>query len=141
MCNNYSQILQDNCSWISCPHLGDFLHSNSIYVSIRVSLFVHTADPPSPSNQGQRDPHTSPPLLSMVSSGAASWPQYGPLEITQTVRLKSRSNWSLLQFMKRPGCGENCIQKFSCYSVRKGACCTGLPAGLPIKENPGEPSP
>jgi hypothetical protein len=104
-------------------------------------LFVHTADPPSPSYQGQRDPHTPPPLLSMVSSDAASWPRYGHLEITQTVRLKSRSNWSLLQFTKQPSCGEMCIQKFSCFSTRKGACCTGLPAGLPIKENRGEPDP
>jgi hypothetical protein len=46
---------------------------------------------------------------------------------------------TLLQFLNLPGCGENCIRKFSCYSVRVGACCTGLPAGLSIKENPGEP--
>ncbi len=32
---------------------------------------------PPPSHQGQRNPHTPPPLLSMVSSDAASWPQYG----------------------------------------------------------------
>jgi hypothetical protein len=44
-----------------------------------------------------------------------------------------------LQFLNLPGCGENCIRKFSGFSVRVGACCTGLPAGLPIKENPGEP--
>jgi hypothetical protein len=40
---------------------------------------------PSPSDQGQqrvRDPHTPPPLLSMVSSDAASWPRYCHLEIT-----------------------------------------------------------
>ncbi len=30
-------------------------------------------------------------------------------------------------------------KKFSCFSVRVEACCTGLPAGLPINENPGEP--
>jgi hypothetical protein len=46
---------------------------------------------------------------------------------------------ALLQFLNLPGFGENCIRKFSCFSVRVGACCTGLPAGLPIKENPGEP--
>ncbi len=46
---------------------------------------------PPPSHQGQRDPHTPPPLLSMVSSDAASWPRYGHLEISQTVRLKSGS--------------------------------------------------
>jgi hypothetical protein len=45
---------------------------------------------------------------------------------------------TLLQFLNIPGCGENCIRKFSCFSVRVGACCTGLPVGLPIKENPGE---
>jgi hypothetical protein len=47
---------------------------------------------------------------------------------------------TLLQFLNLPGCGENCIRKFSCFSERVGACGTGLPAGLPIKENPGEPS-
>jgi hypothetical protein len=46
---------------------------------------------------------------------------------------------TLLQFLNLPGCGENCIRKFSCFSAGKGAYCTGLPAGLPIKENPGEP--
>ena len=102
-------------------------------------LFVYTADPPSPQTKASRDPHTPPPLLSMLSLDAASWPRYGHLEITQAVGLKSRSCRSLHQFMKRPCCRENCIQKFSCFSARKGACCTGLPAGLPIKENPGEP--
>ena len=46
---------------------------------------------------------------------------------------------TLLQFLNLLGCGENCNRKFSCFSVRVGAWCTGLPAGLPIKENPGEP--
>ena len=94
---------------------------------------------PPPQTKASRDPHTPPPLLSMLSLDAASWPLYGHLEITQAVRLKSTSNRSLHQFMKLLGCGENRIQKFSCFSARKGACCTGLPAGLPIKENPGEP--
>jgi hypothetical protein len=49
-----------------------------------------------------------------------------------------RINMALLQFLNLPGCGENCIRKFSCFSVRVGAWCTGLPAGLPMKENPGE---
>jgi len=40
----------------------------------------------------------------------------------------------------KPGFGGNCIRKFSCFSVRVGAWCTGLPAGLPIKENPGDTS-
>jgi hypothetical protein len=97
-------------------------------------LFVYTADPSSPSDQGQQRPTYPSSLLSMLSLDAASWPQYGHLEITQAVGLESRSNRSLHQFMKRPGCGENCIQKFSCFSARKGACCTGLPAGLPIKK-------
>ncbi len=47
--------------------------------------------------------------------------------------------YTVLQFLNLPGCGENCIRKFSYFSVRVGAWCTGLPAGLPIKENPGEP--
>ena len=46
---------------------------------------------------------------------------------------------TLLQFLNLPGCGENCIRKFSGFSVRVGAGCTGLPAGLPIKENLGDP--
>jgi len=75
----------------------------------------------------------------MVSSDGASWPHYGHLETTQAVRLKSGSSRTLLQFLNLPGCGENCIRKFSHFSVRVGACCTGLPAVLPIKENPGEP--
>ncbi len=37
---------------------------------------------PPPPHQGQRDPHTPPPLLSMVSSDAASWPRYGHLRIS-----------------------------------------------------------
>ncbi len=48
---------------------------------------------PPPSHRCQRNPHTPPPLLSMESSDAASWPQYGHLRISQTVRLKSRSQW------------------------------------------------
>jgi hypothetical protein len=67
------------------------------------------------------------------------WPQCGHLETTQAVRLKSGSSRTLLHFLHLPGCGENYIRKFSCFNVRVGACCTGLPAGLPIKENPGEP--
>jgi hypothetical protein len=31
--------------------------------------------------------------------------------------------------------------KVQLFQRRKGACCTGLRAGLPIKENPGEPDP
>jgi hypothetical protein len=46
---------------------------------------------------------------------------------------------TLLQFLNLPGWGENCIRKFSCFSVRVGACGTGLPAGWPMKENLGEP--
>ena len=46
----------------------------------------------------------------------------------------------LLQFLNLHGCGENCIRKFSCFSVRVGAWCTGLPAGLPIKGNLGDTS-
>ncbi len=42
---------------------------------------------------------------------------------------------TLLQFLNLPGIGGNCIRKFSYFSVGVGAGCTGLPAGLPIKEN------
>jgi hypothetical protein len=66
------------------------------------------------------------------------WPQCGHLETTQAVTLKSGSSMTLLQFLNLPGYGENCIRKISCFSVRVGACCTGLPVGSPIKENPGE---
>jgi hypothetical protein len=44
-----------------------------------------------PHSQGQMDPHTPPFPLSMASSNAASWPQYGHLVISQMVRRKSRS--------------------------------------------------
>ncbi len=54
-----------------------------------------------PHSQGQMDPHTPPPLLSMASSNTASWPRHGHLVISQTVRRKSRSQWSILQFMNR----------------------------------------
>ena len=70
---------------------------------------------PPPPHQGQMDPHTPPTLLSMVSSDAASWPRYGHLVISQTVRRKSRSQWSILQFMNRLNCEGICIQKFSCF--------------------------
>ena len=93
------------------------------------------------SHQGQRNPHTPPPLLGVVASVCGLWPQCGHLETTQAVTLKSGSSMTLLQFLNLPCCGENCIRKFSCFSVRVGACGTGLPAGLPIKENPGEPNP
>jgi hypothetical protein len=75
---------------------------------------------PPPTHQGQMDPHTPPPLLSMVSSDAALWPRYGHLVISQTVRRKSRSQWSILQFMNRLNCEEICIQKFSCFSAGRG---------------------
>ncbi len=47
---------------------------------------------------------------------------------------------TFLQLLNLPGFGGNCIRKFSCFSVRVGAWCTGLAAGLPIKENLGGPS-
>ncbi len=75
---------------------------------------------PPPPHQGQRNPHTPPPLLSMVSSDPASWPPYGHPVISQTVRMKSRSQWSLLQFMKRLDCEEICTQKLSCFSAGRG---------------------
>ncbi len=89
-----------------------------------------------PPHQGQKNPHTPPPLLSMVSSDVALWPRYGHPVISQTVRPKSRSQWSLLQFMKRLNCEEICIQKFSCFSAGRGhsvlACLLGC-----LKRKPG----
>ena len=76
----------------------------------------------------------------MVALVCGLWPHYGHLETTQAVTLKSGSSMTLLQFLNLPGCGENCIRKLSCFSMRVGACGTGLPAGLPMKENLGEPS-
>ncbi len=71
-------------------------------------------------SQGQMDPHTPPPLLDMASSNTASWPRYGHLVITQAIRRKSRSRWSILQFMNRLNCDRICIQKFSCFSAGRG---------------------
>ena len=71
-------------------------------------------------SQGQMDPHTPPPPLSMASSITASWPRYGHLVIAQAIRRKSRSQWSILQFMNRFNCDRICIQKFSCFSGGRG---------------------
>jgi hypothetical protein len=84
--------------------------------------------------------HTPPYTWGMVASVCGLWPQCGHLEITQAVTLKSGSSMTLLQFLNLPDFGGNCIRKFSCFSVRVGAWCTGLPAGLPIKENLGDTS-
>jgi hypothetical protein len=46
--------------------------------------------PPSSPTPRPKAPHTPPPLLSMASSDAASWPWYGHPVISQTVRMKSR---------------------------------------------------
>ncbi len=94
-----------------------------------------------PHTKASTDPHTPPPIWGVVASVCSLWPQCGHLETTQEVTLKSGSSMTLLQFLNLPGCGENFIRNFSCFSVRVGACCTGLPVGLPIKENPGEPDP
>ena len=99
------------------------------------SLPASSADSTLLHSQGQMDPHTPPPLLGMASSNTASWPRHGHLVISQTVRRKSRSQWSILQFMNRLNCDRICIQKL--FQRRKGACGTGLPPGLPIKENLG----
>jgi hypothetical protein len=102
-------------------------------------LFVCPGDLSPLSYQGQqRSKHPSTHLgyggLSVRSLATVC--TFGDHPGSQTeVRIKQ----DLLQFLNLPGCGENCIRKFSCFSVRVGACCTGLPAGLPIKENPGEP--
>jgi hypothetical protein len=83
--------------------------------------------------------HIPPHTWGMVASVCSLWPQCGHLETTQAVTLKSGSNMTLLQFLNLPGFGGNCIRKFSYFSVGVGAGCTGLPAGLPIKENLGGP--
>ncbi len=90
-------------------------------------------------HQKVQQTHTPPPTWGIVASVCGLWPQCGHLETTQAITLNSGSSMTLLQFLNLPGCRENCIRKFSCFSVRVGAWCTGLPAGLPIKENPGEP--
>jgi hypothetical protein len=59
-----------------------------------------------PSHQGQRNPHTPPPLLGMVASVCGLWPQCGHLETTQAVTLKSGSSMTLLQFLNLPGWGK-----------------------------------
>jgi hypothetical protein len=99
-----------------------------------------TADPTSSLSPRPKEPTHPSSLLGVVASVCGLWPQCGHLETTQAVTLKSGSSMTLLQFLNLPGWGENCIRKFRCFSVRVGACGTGLPAGLPIKENLGEPS-
>ena len=84
------------------------------------SLPASSADSTLLHSQGQMDPHTPPPLLGMASSNTASWPRYGHLVITQAIRRKSRSQWSILQFMNRLNCDRICIQKFSCFSAGRG---------------------
>ncbi len=65
------------------------------------------------------DPHTPPPLMSMASSNTASWPRHGHLVISQTVRRKSRSQWSKLQFMNQLNCDKISIQS-SAVSAQEG---------------------
>jgi hypothetical protein len=91
-------------------------------------------------HQKDQQTHTPPHTWGMVASVCGLWPQCGHLETTQAVTLKSESSRTLLQFLNLPGCGGNCIRKFSCFSMRVGAWCTGLPAGLPTKENLGDTS-
>jgi hypothetical protein len=64
---------------------------------------------PPPPTKASRDPHTPPHL----------WPWYGHLETRQAVRLKSRSNGSLRQFLNFPGCGENFCQSSACFSMAR----------------------
>ncbi len=61
-------------------------------------------------------PHTPPSLLGMVASVCGLWPQCGQLETTQAITLKSGSSMTLLQFLNLPGCGGNCIRKFSSHT-------------------------
>jgi len=103
----------------------------------------------------------------MLASVCGLWPQCGQLETTQAATLKSGSSRTLLQFRPlasvwtvgdHPGHHtevrikqdftsvpesswpwKKLHQKFSYFSVGVGAGCTGLPAGLPIKENLGDP--
>jgi hypothetical protein len=75
-----------------------------------------------------------------VASVCGLWPRCGQLETTQASTLKSGSSRTLLQLLNLPGFGGNCIRKFSYFSVRVRAWCTGLTAGLSIKENLGDTS-
>ncbi len=98
-------------------------------------LLIH----PPPSYQGHGGTTYPSTPFGMESSVAASWPRYGLLTTSQAVTLNPRSQWSLFEFGNRLNCEEICIQKISCFKRRKGAFCTGLPDGLPIKENLGDP--
>jgi hypothetical protein len=97
-----------------------------------------SADSSPPITRSGGGPHTPPPPFGMESSIAASWPQYGLLTTSQAVTMNPRSQWSLFEFGNRLNCEEFCIQKFSCSSGGRGAFCTGLPDGLPIKEDLGD---
>jgi hypothetical protein len=56
-------------------------------------------------------------------------PQCGQLETTQAATLKSGSSWTLLQFLNLPGCGENCIRKFSRHTPRQTTQAVTLKSG------------
>ncbi|MFN9906724.1 MAG: hypothetical protein ACK56F_11480, partial [bacterium] len=85
-----------------------------------------------PQTKASRDSHSPPPLLSMVSSISP----FGDNTDGQT-EVKIKQVITSLHEMTR--LWRKLHQKFSCFSLRKGAYCAGLPARLPIKENPGEP--
>ncbi len=54
--------------------------------------------------------HTPPHTWGMVASVCGLWPQYGQLETTQAITLKSGSSRTSLQFLNLPGLGRNCIR-------------------------------
>ena len=54
--------------------------------------------------------HSPPHTWGMMASVCGLWPQYGQLETTQAITLKSGSSRTLLQFLNLPGLGRNCIR-------------------------------
>ena len=101
-------------------------------------LFVYTADPLSPSDQGQQRPtYPSSPFEHVILGCclvASIWPfgdnTGGQTEVKIKQVVTSVHETTRLWRKLHPN-----VQLFQ---RRKGACCTGLPAGLPIKENLGD---
>jgi len=54
--------------------------------------------------------HSPPHTWGMMASVCGLWPQYGQLETTQAITLKSGSSRTSLQFLNLPGLGRNCIR-------------------------------
>ncbi len=120
--NKYTVILQLN--FPPPPHMAwNLLH-----------LPAPSADPSSPPYQGHGGTTYPSTPFGMESSVTASWPRYGLLTTSQAVTLNPRSQWSLFDLTVKKS-----ASKSSAVSAQEGAFCTGLPGGLPIKENLGDP--